>query len=73
MEAKVVNVRFIGDATSVAAICAEARSAGWPLICHNCGDREAVIAGIVVADLIEEAWLLCTPCMRELISERIVH
>ena len=54
------------DAETVAAICADIRSSGALLVCHGCGDIEALIAGFLVLADNEEAWSLCGACLRKL-------
>ncbi|MGH7933636.1 MAG: hypothetical protein ACREQN_10780 [Candidatus Binataceae bacterium] len=66
MNADLMDVALINDAASVATVCAEARADGNLLICHGCGDVEALITGILVVDDTEEAWVLCGLCMRKL-------
>ena len=50
-----VDVGLIGDAATVAAICAEVSSSGSLLVCNGCRDIEAPIAGVLVIDHHEEA------------------
>jgi hypothetical protein len=66
MNAELMDVSLINDAASVASVCADALADGTLLVCHGCGDVEALIAGILVVDDAEEAWVLCGPCMRRL-------
>jgi hypothetical protein len=66
MKADLIDVGLVSDADMVAAICAEIRSGGRLLVCHGCGDIEALIAGFLVLADDEEAWALCGPCLRKL-------
>jgi hypothetical protein len=36
------------------------------LICHGCGDVEAVIVGFLVHDQSAQAWAVCGSCVRNL-------
>jgi hypothetical protein len=72
MSHDLMDVAFIRDAVTVAAISAEVRANGSLLICNGCGDVEALIAGILVIDDAEEAWMLCGPCVRKLPIEGMV-
>ena len=67
-----VDVALIDNDAAVAAISAEVRAIGSLLICNGCGDVEALIAGILVIDEIEEAWMLCGACLRRLPLEGAV-
>ena len=72
MSNDLVDVALIRDAGMVAAISAEACADGSLLICNGCGDVEALIAGILVIDDAEEAWMLCGTCIRKLPIEGMV-
>jgi hypothetical protein len=72
MDNVLVDVSFIRDTATVAAICAEVSSDGGFLICNGCGDVEALIAGVLVIDHAEEAWVLCGECIRKLPFEGAV-
>ena len=72
MNNDLVDVGLIGDAATVAAICAEVSSSGSLLVCNGCRDIEAPIAGVLVIDHDEEAWALCGPCIRKLPVEGAV-
>ena len=66
MDNDLVDVSFIRDAATIAAISAEVSSDGGFLVCNGCGDIEALIAGVLVIDEAEEAWALCGLCIRKL-------
>lgn len=61
-----VNIGLVRDMETIAAICADIRVAGKLLVCHGCGDLEALIAGFLVLADDEEAWALCGACLRRL-------
>ena len=71
MNNDLVDVGLIGDAATVAAICAEVSSSGSLLVCNGCRDIEAPIAGVLVIDHDEEAWALCGACMRSYPSKQL--
>jgi len=60
-----MDVVFVRDMAAVTAICAEVGD-GSLLVCNGCGDIEAPIAGVLVIDDAEEAWVLCGACIRKL-------
>jgi hypothetical protein len=60
-----VDVVFVRDMAAVTAICAEVGD-GTLLVCNNCGDIEALIAGVLIIEDAEEAWMLCGACIRKL-------
>src|SRR6266436_2321204 len=51
-------------------ICAEVGD-GTLWVCSSCGDIEALIAGVLIIDHAEEAWVLCSACIRKLPFRRI--
>ncbi len=66
-----VDVGLVRDTAAVTAICAEVGS-GSLLVCNGCGDIEALIAGVLIIDDSEEAWVLCGACIRKLPFEGTV-
>jgi len=65
MDNDLVDVVFVRDMASLTAICAEVGD-GTLLVCNGCGDIEALIAGVLIVDAAEEAWVLCGACIRKL-------
>jgi hypothetical protein len=61
-----VDIGLIVEAETVVAVSDAIRSSGRLLVCHGCGDLEALIIGFLVIDGDEEAWALCGNCMRKL-------
>jgi hypothetical protein len=47
-------------------VYAETSSLGQLLICHGCGDVEAVIVGFLVHEQSEKAWALCGLCVQQM-------
>jgi len=60
-----VDVVLVHDTAVVTAICAEVGN-GNLLVCNGCGDIEELIAGVLIIDDAEEAWVLCGACIRKL-------
>ena len=65
MDDDLVGAAFVRDTAAVTAICAEVGD-GTLLVCNSCGDIEALIAGVLIIDDVEEAWVLCGACIRKL-------
>jgi len=65
MDDDLMDVVFVRDMAAVTAICAEVGD-GSLLVCNGCGDIEAPIAGVLVIDDAEEAWVPCGACIRKL-------
>ena len=72
MNDDLVDVVLVRDTAVVTAICAEIGTNGTLLICNCCGDIEALIAGVLIIDVAEEAWVLCGACIRKLPFEGAV-
>jgi hypothetical protein len=66
MESDLIDVRLIRDSETIAAICSDVSSTGRLLICHGCGDVEALVVGFLLLDNDQQAWALCGMCMRKL-------
>jgi len=66
MKSDLMDVRLIRDCETVAAICSDVSSTGRLLICHGCGDVEALVVGIFLLDNDQQAWALCGTCIRKL-------
>ena len=65
MDDDLVDVFLVRDLATVTAICAEVGN-DTLLVCNGCGDIEALIAGVLIIDDAEEAWVLCGVCIRKL-------
>jgi hypothetical protein len=63
---ELVDVGLIRDAETVSGLSDEIRSGGKLLVCHCCGDVEALIAGFLVLADEQEACALCGSCIRRL-------
>ena len=61
-----VEIELIEDSLQVAAIAAARRRTGEMLICQRCMKADEVIAGVLVIDAMDQQWVLCGPCWREL-------
>jgi hypothetical protein len=67
-----IDAEAIEDPADVAALCAGIGSAGGLLVCNRCDDPEEPIAGILLIASIEQAWVLCASCWRELPWEGLI-
>ena len=65
MDVDLVDVVLVRDTAAVTVICAVVGD-GTLLVCNGCGDIEALIAGVLIIDDAEEAWVLCGACIRKL-------
>ena len=72
MDNDLVDVVLVRDTAAVTAICAEIGTDGTLLVCNGCGDIETLIAGVLIIDDAEEAWVLCGACIRKLPFEGTV-
>jgi hypothetical protein len=61
-----IDIEVMVDREGLADLSAVICSEGELLVCHRCRDVDAIIAGIVVMREVEEAWVLCGPCLREI-------
>jgi hypothetical protein len=61
-----IDLEVMVDRESLAALSAMICSEGQLLVCHRCRDVDEIIAGIVVMREVEEAWVLCGPCLRKM-------
>ena len=61
-----IDIEVMVDREGLAALSAVICSEGQLLVCHRCRDVDEIIAGIVVMREVEEAWVLCGPCLREI-------
>jgi len=66
MMADFLDLELVDDREIVAALAAETSSFGRLLICHGCGDVEALIVAFLVLEQEEKAWPLCGRCVRML-------
>jgi len=66
MKSDLMEVWLIRDCETVAALCSDVSSTGRLLICHGCGDVEALVVGILLLDNDQQAWALCGTCIRKL-------
>ncbi len=65
MDNDLVGAAFVRDTAAVTAICAEIGANGILLVCNRCGDIEAPIAGVLIIDDAEEAWVSCAALVFE--------
>jgi hypothetical protein len=61
-----IDIEVMVDRASLAVLSAVICSEGQLLVCHRCRDVDQIIAGIVVMREIEQAWVLCGPCLRKI-------
>ena len=66
MTSQLVDIELIEDRARLSDLSAMASSEGEMLVCHRCNDASEVIAEIVVIPEVEEAWVLCGDCWREI-------
>ena len=71
MDDDLVDAFLVRDSATVTAICTEVGNDNL-LVCNGCGDIEALIAGVLIIDDAEEAWVLCGACIRKLPFEGTV-
>lgn len=68
MGSDLLEIGIIDVKETIAAICDEVCSQGRMLVCHACGDIEALIAGLlIIEEENNEAWALCGACMRKVL------
>ena len=65
MENTCLDLEFIQNRDTVAAVCAEIRSLGLLVICTACDHIEAVIMAFLVSETKKEAWPLCGSCAQK--------
>jgi hypothetical protein len=63
---KLIDANLICDNSTMTALSAELNAIGDVIICHNCYGFELPIAGLLVIEQDEEAWLLCGDCLGRL-------
>jgi len=61
---KLVDIELMTDQASLANLSSVFRNQGSMMVCHGCDDVGEIIAGIIVDNATEEAWVLCGPCLR---------
>ena len=61
---KLVDLELMTDQASLASLSSAFRNQGSMMVCHRCDDVSELIAGIIVDNESEEAWVLCGPCLR---------
>ncbi len=61
---KLVDLELMTDQASLANLSSVFRNQGSMMVCHRCDDVGELIAGIIVDNESEEAWVLCGPCLR---------
>ena len=66
MRYECLNLELIQNREIVTGVYAETSSLGQLLICHGCGDVEAVIVGFLVHEQSEKAWALCGLCVQQM-------
>ena len=65
MKCQCPNIEWIQNRDLITQVWAQLSSLGQLLICHGCGDVEALIVGFLVHEQCEQAWALCGPCVRK--------
>ena len=61
---RLVDIELMTDQTSLANLSSVFRDQGSIMVCHRCDDVSELIAGIIVDNEYEEAWVLCGPCLQ---------
>jgi hypothetical protein len=61
---ELVDIELMTDQASLASLSSMFRDQGSMMVCHRCDDVGELIAGIIVDNATEEAWVLCGPCLR---------
>jgi hypothetical protein len=61
---KLTDIELMTDQASLANLSSVFRNQGSMMVCHRCDDVSELIAGILVDNESEEAWVLCGPCLR---------
>jgi hypothetical protein len=61
---ELVDIELMTDQASLASLSSMFRDQGSMMVCHRCDDVGELIAGIIVDNESEEAWVLCGPCLR---------
>ena len=65
MGSDLLEIGIIGGKETVGGICSELRSQGRLIVCHACGDIEALITVFLIVEEENQAWALCGACMRK--------
>jgi len=58
------DIEVMTDQATLADLSNLFRDQGSMMVCHRCDDVGELIAGIIVDNESEEAWVLCGPCLR---------
>ncbi len=66
MNGEYLDLELIQNPELVTALWTAISSLGQLLICHGCGDVEAVVVGFLIHEQSEQAWALCGSCLRNL-------
>jgi hypothetical protein len=61
---KLVDLELMTDQASLASLSSVFRNQGSMMVCDRCDDVSELIAGIIVDNESEEAWVLCGPCLQ---------
>ena len=72
MDGEYFDLELVQNREVVAALWTAISSMGQLLICHGCGDVEAMIEGFLVHEQSEQAWALCGLCVRNLPSRSAI-
>ena len=67
---RLVEIELMTDQASLASLSSVFRNQGSMMVCHRCDDVSELIAGIILDNESEEAWVLCGPCLREIPLDR---
>lgn len=63
---KLIGAKLICDHSTIIMMSAELNALGRVIICHNCDSIDLPIAGLLVIEQDEEAWILCGDCLKRL-------
>ncbi len=61
---RLVDIELMTDQAVLASLSSVFRNQGSMMVCHACDDVGELIAGIIVDNESEEAWVLCGPCLQ---------
>jgi len=64
LDQKLADIELMTDQAILASLSSVFRNEGSMMVCHACDDVGELVAGIIVDNESEEAWVLCGPCLR---------
>ena len=67
-----VDGQVVENRSIVATLCSVIAAQGASLTCTRCQNPDEPIAAIVIVESMEQAWLACAECSRELPRARLI-